>query len=119
MQAVEGDGAQGGTAVPDAAFECRLTGLTAQSSYKGSTVWSPCSSSPAFPNLQDGDYTFSARINSNTDAQNDTVAASNFTVDTTAPTLWVLLAFLSRAVILIDIYMYCETWDSQELIVSA
>ena len=89
-QALQGGGSQPPTALPGAAFECKLTGLTDQSSWKGSTVWSPCTDSATYTDLQDGDYTFSARIAGQTDAPQATLATSHFTVDTAAPVLKVL-----------------------------
>ncbi len=87
VQALEGGGAQETTAIPNASFDCRLSGWSEQSSYKGSTVWSPCDGSTAFKNLRDGDYTFWARIASRADAPEAAMSASNFTVDTSAPVL--------------------------------
>ncbi len=93
-QALQGSGAQPTTALPGTAFECKLTGLTDQSSQKGSAVWSPCGGSATYTNLQDGDYTFSARIIGQADAPQATLAASNFTVDTAVPVLKVLAVLI-------------------------
>ncbi|BDA49389.1 probable c5a peptidase at N-terminal half [Coccomyxa sp. Obi] len=92
LLALQGGTAQPPTALPGAAFECKLTGLTDQSSWKGSTVWSPCGDSVTYTNLQDGDYTFSARIAGQADGPQATLAASNFTVDTAAPVLKIVSA---------------------------
>lgn len=61
-----------------ASLECKLGGPSSPSA-----TWSPCDGAVSYDNLQDGNYSFAARVAGSTDTL--TMAQSNFTVDTAAP----------------------------------
>ena len=78
MQVLQQDSAGQVSASAGASLECRLGGPGSTS-----TAWSPCNAAVSYTGLQDGSYLFSARVAGTTDAQ--TMAQSNFTVDTATP----------------------------------
>ena len=64
--------------------ECALS--TAGSAAK---AWSPCGSTQTYASLEDGAYTFMARATSTSSITAQRFAISNFTVDTSAPSIQV------------------------------
>ena len=61
--------------------------LTAVGSAAGALGWSPCGPTQTYAGLKDGDYTFMARAPARSAAAAPEMAVSNFTVDTSAPTI--------------------------------
>lgn len=61
--------------------------LAAAGPAAGAWGWSPCGPSRTYANLKDGDYTFMARAPARSAGAAPEMAVSNFTVDTSAPTI--------------------------------
>ena len=78
LQVLQQDSTGELSASAGASMECRLDG-----SASPSVAWSPCDGAVSYDKLQDGNQAFAARVAGSTNTQ--TMAQSNFTVDTAAP----------------------------------
>ena len=85
-QVLQEDGTGSFSTLGGTSAECALSAVGSTASRP---AWSPCGSTPTYANLEDGAYTFTARAPSTSSNIAHQYARSNFTVDTSAPSVTV------------------------------